>query len=87
MTERFGSEAPDASEQDDRASVRALESRIAELEGELVYWRNRAVADWAKATEQVRLAESKLKESKKDVALRMRARRKTGAMLRRLGLR
>jgi dipeptidase len=116
VTDRFvspASDADDVPEWDDRPSIDALESQITELERELVYWRNRAIADWAKSAERVRAAEAKTYKSNTELTLRKsenrklqgevtrlkkqvaaferrfgsRVRRKSSAMLRRLGLR
>jgi predicted RNase H-like nuclease (RuvC/YqgF family) len=69
---------------DDRPSIDASESRVAELERELVYWRNRAIAEWAKSAERVRIAEASMGEAKKDVTLRKAQNRKLQAEITRL---
>ena len=67
-----------------RRLIDASESRVAELERELVYWRNRAISEWAKSAERVRIAEARTGKAKKDVTLREAQNRKLQAEVDRL---
>lgn len=80
MTERIGARAS----RPDPPSIDASESRAAELERELVYWRNRAIAEWARSAERVRIAEARTGKATKDVARREAQNRKLQAEVTRL---